>query len=34
VRLARRLGLSPESLAAAFDLVASRLDASVERVLR
>jgi len=34
VRLARRLGLSPESLAAAFDLLASRLDASVERVLR
>jgi len=34
VRLARRLGLAPESLAAAFDLLASRLDASVERVLR
>ncbi len=33
-RLARRLGLSLESLATAFDLLASRLDASVERVLR
>jgi RNA polymerase sigma-70 factor, ECF subfamily len=34
VRLARRLGLTVDSLAAAFDLLASRLDASVERVLR
>ena len=33
-RLARRLGLAPERLAAALDLIASRLDASVERVLR
>ena len=33
-RLARRLGLAPERLAAALDLCASRLDASVERVLR
>jgi len=33
-RLARRLGLAPERLAAALELIASRLDASVERVLR
>ena len=33
-RLARRLGLPPDRLAAALELCASRLDASVERVLR